>query len=409
MFVELANLWVQAKLATECKVLLLRQAKDTGKYYIEKISESAKTESRRAHVSQRGERKQTQIIDVQRDMMTETILRFVETDREIDWANRWLVARAPMQVLNEESLLVLALVPNEVSGVPPDRFEEMSLFWLVEVARLHQEVRYKSLAGDIEIARELHRKWLKFSAKNSGEGVACEGVFSCESYSGVKGLGDFIFASNTDSDNVSVTVLGTVGGRDLRSGLAATSVVAALADRFQGVKNADPQKILRGISASINNYLWSVYRGKMTACCSVIVFDHEKGVGHFSSFGMHFPFLLTPMERKPMVIAQIEQCGVLGSSDNYNFVSTSFPVVPGQIVFMGTPGLIELENVHEERFSKHVLSGGLAEIVDNHYSEPAKAILQRVMNAARDYGGVNANMDDMTAVLLTRKFGSIGG
>ncbi len=405
LLVELGNLWIKEKLAKECRVFLLKRSSDTAKYFIERSGEAESATAVRS-TQARGERRLGLQINVHRDFMIESVLRFAEDGREIDWTNHWLFARAPLQVKNDESMFVLAVVPNDAAGVPPDRYEELCLLWLTEVSRVNQEVRYRSLVGDIEIARELHRKWIQFSQKTlEASNLEMSSIFACDSFVGNKGLGDFIFASNTASDSVTVTVFGTVDGSDLRSGLAATGIVASVADRFCGLRATDPERILIGLSSSINNYLWSAYRGKMTASCTIIVFDHEKGIGHFVSYGMRFPFLLTPMERKPMVIAQVESCGVLGGSDNFNFVSTSFPVVPGQIVLAGTVGFIEMENGREIRFSKHVLGGGLAEIVDNHYTESARQLLQRFVEAARSFGGMNANQDDMTCLLLMRRSG----
>ncbi len=407
LFSELKSLWISTKLGTNCHVLVAQKAGDgafviNGTLGSDGVSGGDET-SAKANPGKR----QTQRFDLQKDLMLDAVTHFLEREVEMDWTEQWLLVKVPMQIVTEKLMLVLALVPNEKSGLTPDRFEELSLTWLSEVARLYQVVRYRSLAGDIEISRELRRKLLQFvPTRQEDDGSELEAVAACDSHSGSQGLGDFVFVSNLPAGRISVCVVGTVSGSDFRSGLVASCLVAALADRFQMVRTAEAQRIMKNFVSAANNYLWNNYKGKMTATCTIIVFDHENGLGTFVCYGGRQPFLFTPLERKPLVVAQTETCSSLGISESYNFLTTSFPVIPGQFVLAGSPGLLDLENGEGQRFEKFVLAGGLSELVDNSYLEHAKIVTQRVFDSARKFSGSQVVLSDMTALILMRYTGT---
>jgi hypothetical protein len=405
LLVVLRDIWVESKLALACQIVLVRLHPESKRYLVEQMTPAYDGEKSRSIVGRRlRNMRQTQHLDLQRDLMAETVLKFMGTGQEIDWTDRWLLVRSPFQILSEGHTLVLALVPNEETGVTPDRFEELSILWLSEVSRLYQEVRYRSIAGEIELARELQRKWIQVDGRNDAPEMAhLDPLFAADSVSSSQAMNDFLFAIKIPGKCASLVVLGSLASREVRGALAATGIVGALSDRFQSVRGAEPQRLLKGMLTSINAYLWSIYKGQLVAGAVAIHFDHDKGLGLFSSYGLKYPLLFTPHERKPMVIAQSETCSALGSSENLNFVSTSFPVYAGQIVVAMTPGILEVENPQGQRFEKALLSGGLSEVVDSYYQEPAKVMLQKFVEKIREHAGTRVVGSDLTAVVLMRK------
>jgi hypothetical protein len=404
LFFELKSIWLASKLVQECHVFLVR--KGHGDSFFVDADSSGDPSSVSDTLRGKGNlaRRSNQLAELQKDFVVEAALKLAAREMEIDWADQWLMAKVSVQVVAEESFLVLAIVPSEASGMAPDKFEELSLEWLREVARLQQVSRYRILAGEIEISRELRRRVVSFHGDHdNSDGSEFETMVACESQVGAKGLGDFVFVSNLLNRKVSVSVVGNVNGQDFRAGLAAAGVVAAMTDRFQVLHSSDQQRVVKGLVSSINSYLWNTYAGKLGASCTIMVFDHEQGVGSFVSYGGGHPFLLTPMERKPMLMVQTEPCSPLGLSEVFHSVSTAFPLIPGQIVFVGTPGLFDLEGAHGLRFEKYLVSGGLSEVVDASYTESAKVLIQRVFDAVRKFSGTQVTASDMTAFVLMRQ------
>ncbi len=404
LFFELKSIWMGSKLVNDCHVFLVRKGSG-GTFFVD---DDSSYESAASGDAFRGKanlnRRVNQLAELQKDFVVSAALRLAEREVEIHWADQWLVAKVSVQVSAEESFLMLAIAPSDASGMAPDKFEELSLEWLREVARLQQVSRYRILAGEIEISRELRRKVVAFQGDQEGaDGSDFEAMVACESQIGAKGLGDFVFVSNLANGKTSVSVIGTVSGQDFRAGLAAAGVVAAMADRFQLLRSSDQQRVVKGLVSSINFYLWSTYAGKLSASCIIIVFDHEQGMGSFASYGGWHPFLLTPMERKPMVMVQTAPCSFLGLSEVFHSVTTSFPVIPGQIVFVGTVGLLDLESAHGLRFEKYFVSGGLSEVVDASYTESAKVLIQRIFEGVRKFSGTQVVASDVTAFVLMRQ------
>lgn len=404
LLAALKKIWMGSKLVLNCQLVFARKT-ESGAYSMEygTLSESNAEESGKLNDAVGGVKRATQVLDLQKDLVVEAVSRFLSRELEMDWSEQWLLAKIPMQFLNDEALLVLAIIPNELSGLTPDKFEELSHSWLTEVARVHQVAKYRSLTGEIEISRELHRKRVTFyPVREDDDGSAFEMVAACDSHGGTKGLGDFVFISNMASGMVTLSVLGTVGGQDFRAGLAASGVIAAIADRFQLLRGGDHQRVMKGVAASINHYLWETYHGNMSATTTIIILDHISGLGSFVCYGSRYPFLLTPMERKPMLIAQSDSCSALGISEGFSFAATSFPVIPGQIVFAATEGALDLENDAHVRVEKFLMGGGISEIVDLSYKELPKVVIQRVLESVRKYGGSQAAVTEMTGIVLMR-------
>jgi hypothetical protein len=377
LFENLPKIWTSAKLASECVVILARKDDDAGFVFdagssLDGISEEA-------------------------------LKRFLARSIEIEWSQEWLFVKVVMSIFSREWALVLAIVPHARAGVHPARLEELSLRWVSEIAKIYQVMQYKSLAGDVDLSRELLRKITRFvPLHESDDGSEFESLIACESQMGTRGLGDFSFVSNLSFGRNTVAAIGTVSGEDFRAGLAASVALASLADRFQVLQSSDALRVLKGLAVSLNSSLWKNYNGSLSASCTLLVFDHENGTGQFVCYGAKNPVLLTPRERKPMLIAQVEPLAALGSSENFVLATTSFPIVPGQIVLLGTQGFWNLENDAGLRFEKHVLGGGLSGTVDASFSDGARVVMQKMMENYQKYSLRRGSLLDATGLVVMR-------
>ncbi len=400
-FLNIAQeLCVSHKVTSGCRLFLARENREQRKFFLEKTTDKV-NENGNTQTLNVGQRDTSTLLNRNGidEMRYDAVLQFLKTGAPQEWSHDILFIRTTITA-DADLQLVAMVTPNSGFGLDTVNFESFMESWLLELARLYHQVRFLDLASNLELSREMQRKWVqsdhpvddgmsKLNAVLGYESVPCRFI-----------NGNFLCVFRFEKKQCSLVLLGDVGGHELRAGLAATGIVAALQDRFHFVKDEAPHVILEELMQSVNRYMWGTYGGTLAASAQALYFNHTNGQGLLSCFGQPFPFVVSPQERKPMVVVPLSTHGLLGLGEQLEFSVTPFSILPGQTVFACTEGLLEVQDIHGKKFEKTIQRGALSEITQQVMLSGAQSLLMKYLEAVKYHAGNNSVNDDLTGIVL---------
>ncbi|MCA2959191.1 MAG: SpoIIE family protein phosphatase [Silvanigrellales bacterium] len=338
------------------------------------------------------------------EMHAEAVIQFLRSGHALSWQGSLLFLRTHLTSDGAVSLVTL-VSPADRGALTALQFEHLCSLWASEVARAWHQLRFQDLATSLEISQQLQRKWVQSdSGATAAESRTRVGpIDDCVGFESMPSRfinGDFLCVFRLEKRNASIVILGDVTGAELRAGLAATGCVAAVADRFDARKGDAPHLLLDALMHSLNRYMWAAYRGALGLRTLGIYFNHETGQGALGCFGQPFPYVLSPVDRKPMVLVPAVNPGMMGLSEEVDTTPTSFQLLAGQVLFACTEGILATEDVQGKRFEKMIQRGTLADICQQNADATAPLLLSKLLDAARAHAGNTSIRNDLTAVAL---------
>lgn len=390
--------------ADQCVLFIVRENKEQRRFLIEESSERPPPGQTGLHTINKNAAVARAPMSPN-DMRADQALHFLKAGAPAEWSGNQLYIRA---TLTSEADLIIVVVARPSSNIlfGAEKFETLIQAWVAELTRMYHLMRYQDLTSHLQLSREMQRKWV---ATDLGDQGGAQSNHALETLVGFETLpsryinGDFLCVFKFVERDVSLVVLGDVNGHELRAGLAATGLVAALSDRFESIRAKPEDSILEEFMRCVNRYLWLGYNGNLGARVLGVAFNHANGQGLMSSFGMPFPYVISPQERKPMVIVPQSAQGLLGLSERLDYQATLFTALPGQVVFACTAGLLDAEDGQGRKFEKSIQRGVLSDFTDTTVDGGAQAIVHRIFDTVRLHAGNNSLHDDLTgAVFLTK-------
>gem|GEM_PF-5927077 len=333
------------------------------------------------------------------EMRSEAVVQFLKSGESMEWQGNTIFQRTNLTPGGEVSL-VTVVTPEVRLSLTSFQFEHLCAMWASEVARAWHQIRFQDFASSLEISQQLQRKWVQ---NDRGTPATASAGLSSVGFENLPSRfinGDFLCVFRLENRNASIVILGDVTGHELRAGLAATGCVAALSDRFSMLAETATHVLLDGLMNSLNRYMWASHRGALGLRTIGISFNHETGQASLCCFGQPFPYVLSPLERKPMVLVPAVNPGMMGIAESIDTTPTPFTLLPGQILFTCTEGILATEDVQGKRFEKMIQHGVLADVCQQNPQAEAQALLERFLDAVRSHAGSTNIRNDLTAVIL---------
>ena len=283
----------------------------------------------------------------------------------------------------DKQLLVLKITPRKLWTKFPKIYRRFFHALMMSTKRRilsnkpHEttdEHRDDSLARDFLAARNLNRVYIQ-SEHPTKSLPSCIGVAHRPS---AQVFGDFIALSHDPIHHETIAVVGNIPGKTPLSGVAAHAALGVLAAELSRIRNSDSRvkstssAKLQTVVSAIHNFVLNIYSGRLGVELSAVFFDHRTGTGEFVSFGQPFPYLISPNERRPLVIGPDDlSSGMLGISSTFSFLPTSFNLLPGQILVIFTAAILALRDQNKRTFEKEIARGKLG--LFNNYSKEKEA------------------------------------
>ena len=388
-------------LTDSCALFIVREDIEARQFNIEKTSEKPTAGGNALFQKETNVQSLLSRTSGQSDLKSEMALQFLRSGILSEWSGSQLLARIPLSAEADLSLVVL-LRPANKRDYSPAKYESIVQAWMEELSRLYHQMRYQDLTSHLQLSQEMLRKWIQGESQhNSNTDPLVEQVLGFENIPSRYINGDFLGVFKVRSRMASFVVIGDVNGHELRPGLAAAGLVAILSDRFHFLQNESEHVVLEQFMHSINRYLWGSYHGDLATRVLAFSFNHESGQGLMACYGMPFPFLLSPQERKPMVVVPNTTQGLLGVSEKFDYSATPFQVLPGQVLFACSAGLLETEDSQGKRFEKIIQRGALSDLTQQYFGQGAQTILNKYVDCLRQHAGTRSFDDDITATVLT--------
>jgi serine phosphatase RsbU (regulator of sigma subunit) len=396
----LKRIWLQSGLARQCKLYQVH-------YYPQKASYTVEGTSEREGSSLGMPKDQNALglrfEDSAADMLSQgTALEFLRTGHDVSWFDNILCAKATL-TQDENSILVLLLVPDRQANLKQEQFEHYARTWIDKSSDLYKHVKVQNLAIMLELSRELQRKWIEDDAPQNARTDYFDNVLAADSLPCQLINGDFLFVHKFVNRKATLVVLGDVTGHELRAGLAATGIVATLSERMRSIGDEPPHLLLEEMLQSINRYLFMSYQGTLGSGASGLYFEHESGQGIVCCFAQPFPLILSEHERKPLVIVPRSTNGMLGINEKLDYTTTPFSLLPGQALFLCTDGLLESQDAKGRKFEKAIGRGALSDITEKYLPSGSAKLLTKIIESARAHAGTNILKDDITCTILMTK------
>ena len=390
-------------LTDSCSMFIVRENLDVRKFVIEKTSDKPTSANNGLYAKESISQSILSRTSAQPDFKAELVLQFLRSGILSEWSGSQLLARLPLSAEADLSLVIIAHLGNK-RDYSKEKFESILQSWLEELSRLYHQMRYQDLTSHLQLSQEMVRRWIQGDNQhNSNTAPLIEQVLGYENIPSRYINGDFLGVFKQPSRMASYVIIGDVNGHEVRAGLAASSLVAILSDRFHFLQNESEHVVLEQFMHSINRYLWGCYQGELATRVLAFSFNHETGQGLMACYGMPFPYFLSPHERKPMVVVPNTTQGLLGVSERLDYSSTPFNVLPGQVLFACSAGMLETPDSQGKRFEKTIQRGALSDLTHQYFSQGAQTLLNKYVDCLRQHAGSRSFEDDITAAVLTTR------
>lgn len=214
-------------------------------------------------------------------------------------------------------------------------------------------------------------------------------------------FGGFLALAHHAGLSKTCVILGDVSDRSVRGAHAVTGTIAVIAEHLQEWHLCQPAALMKSIALSIHRYHSLVFPNGQGVTLNAIHFDHRTAEGLLASFGQPLPYLLTPHERKPMVVAPLQRSqALLGTPDPPKFQATRFSILPGQVLVSCTQGLLVTKNGKNRTFEKEVSRGKLATLIEDRPHWPAQDLADGILTMVKGHAAAEEITDDLTVVTL---------
>ena len=149
------------------------------------------------------------------------------------------------------------------------------------------------------------------------------------------------------------------------------------------------------ILSDLNTGLAPRMYGPSFIALNLAVLDETEKRIDYANGGQPYPIL-----KRGTDIIEIESGDLpLGSMKRVEYESTTFDLTEGDVLIFHTDGLIEALNPEEEMYGTERFKESVSRIPDNF---DAEAIVQHIVNDARDFVGEAEQYDDLTIVVIKR-------
>lgn len=223
---------------------------------------------------------------------------------------------------------------------------------------------------------------------------------------GVRHSTDFLCLFYSTRSQRSLIFLGSVPQHTPDAATCARAAQAMLAGGLADRDlSADPEQTLQIATRAIEQtaaLVFRMFRGQIAMGLACLAFDHQSGKGSVACFGHPSPYLVSPDERKPLLVsARALEDGLIGLAKHVKVRFTEFTVMPGQFVVACTIGMLALRDSERKSFEKEILRGRLSVIDPAVLRSSAAAIAEAVMDEAERHNSSSILTDDLTLLCLT--------
>jgi phosphoserine phosphatase RsbU/P len=267
-------------------------------------------------------------------------------------------------------------------GALATSFNEMTsdLQRLVEV-----EKERERLHGELEIAREVQNQLYPRSVPDSR---VLRITASCHPARMVSG--DFYDYSRIEGGRIAIS-MGDVAGKGISAALLMSTLQSSFRTQLRSCgERPKPSELV----TQLNRHIHAFTSPEKFATFFFGLFDENEGVLMYTNAGHLPPMLIRRGEVKRLTVNGM----VLGAFSFAKFEEDRLEMEPGDLIFFFTDGITEPENDYGEMFGEE----RLADLLRRSAHLPEAEILDKVIAAAKQWGGKEELQDDMTALVLRR-------
>lgn len=307
--------------------------------------------------------------------------------------------KAPLNVDGDRWLVIMA-TPRGGGTSQARTLETMLEAWSRELALIHLGLSLRTLENKMTLSSEHQRKWTIAEPPASGQSNRLDGAVYTESFAAEIPGRDFLLTVRMEELASSLVIMGELRDPEPRHALAVVGIVGALVSRFQQVRGEPSHRMLEEMMLAIHRYARESSRGSLSVAAQAMYFNHDSGQGLYTCSQQPYPVVISPQERKPMLIVPPVRTGALGGEEAPDLSLTPVSLLPGQVILMCTSGLTQVSSVDGRGFDKMIQRGVLSEITDYYLSQGAAGLLLKYMESARAHAGERAISGDLTAAVL---------
>jgi phosphoserine phosphatase RsbU/P len=281
-----------------------------------------------------------------------------------------------LAAFNKEHLEILTLLASQAAVA-------------IENARLYDTIR----RNEERLERELlFAQRVQAALLPTGLPKRLRGVDVAARFEPARELGGDLHDFLVPEANSLVVAVGDVSGKGVPAALYSAFAGELVRSRTFRRRYAPERSSPAAVLAAVNNILNE--RGLEEYYCTLCYafFDLKRRLVSIANSGLPYPIRCTQDSCAP-----IELPGVpLGSFAGAAYDEVSFELTPGDLFVFCTDGIFEAFSASGEEFG----SERLAAVIANHRQESAQRIVDAVFDAVREFRGMRASRDDMTAVAL---------
>jgi hypothetical protein len=213
--------------------------------------------------------------------------------------------------------------------------------------------------------------------------------------------GDFIVIAHDTASYRTCAVLGNVPSHSLDGTLAVHGTMAIIAEILDDWHLYQPETLLERIASAVHRYHSLLLPGGPGATLTTLHFDHQSAAGNLASFGQPFPFLISPQDRRPLIVAPLRRPQeILGTADTLQFEATQFTVLSGQILVCTTAGLLATRDHRNRLFEREISQGKLATLFEERSDWTAGELAGEILSLGHHHSASENQNDDFTVITL---------
>jgi sigma-B regulation protein RsbU (phosphoserine phosphatase) len=259
----------------------------------------------------------------------------------------------------------------------------------IENARLYEEVSRNEARMDKELqfARRVQMALLPTQLPKRLKGVDVSAQFAPARELG----GDFHDFLMPES-NMLIVALGDVSGKGVPAALYSVFAGELVRGRTFRRRFMPERSTPAAVLSSINTILHERQLEEYYCTLCYAVFDMKKHIVTLANSALPYPVRVTGGE-----VSLIELPGLpLGSFVGAQYDEITLPLHPGDVFVFCSDGVSEAMNERQEEFTQP----RLMEVVKDARSQPASAIVQRIVSAVAEHRAGYPPNDDMTVVAI---------
>lgn len=254
---------------------------------------------------------------------------------------------------------------------------------IVENARLYEAEReFVKMQEEVRLAAKIQSDLLpRTSPSLSGYEIAGKNIPAQ-----VVG-GDYFDFITLDEHRVAIC-LADVSGKGLPASLLMSNTQATI--RSQSLVNATPSECL----TRANILLYRTTSPEKFVTLFYGILDTKTHDFTYSNAGHDSPYFMTSSQ-----FSRLEKGGtVLGVIEPFDYEQDSVTLAFADTIVIYSDGITESFNEKDEPFGEERIES----VLKQHHQAPASAIVDEIINAAKEFAGRRQQADDMTVVVIKR-------